>query len=434
MTSDMRFPSTLSLSQLVRTLVGSALRPLAVVVAVALLATACAGGSDPESAGDQVDITGGIGAEDSSSSTKSPVSLDTTDERAVAAENQVSVDERGTTHVSGARNLDSLIADGGEVSREALGFPDRSDESETLPGSATADTVVDDVPTQSIELDFVAADDVDDVVVVVDPTAPTDTVAPPPAETAAVPADVAPTPPPPPPRSTATTAGPSPLASLPFGPGEATVWVATAKPEVGFVPAHEAPGGLEFDVKYQYLDGTWIDYQMLNPTYFGGPLALLVVSGSPSDEWVQVQLPVRPTGTTAWVESRFFDFSENDWYVQVNVSNNQVRVWQGTELKTETAAVTGRSDRPTPLARTYIDEKVPGPNSAYGPWILTLASFSESVNTFGGALPKLALHGTHSPELMGQYASSGCIRLPNSVIQLLADTVPVGTRVDIVRS
>ena len=47
-------------------------------------------------------------------------------------------------------------------------------------------------------------------------------------------------------------------------------------------------------------------------------------------------------------------------------------------------------------------------------------------------MPKLALHGTNQPELMGQYVSSGCVRVPNEVISFIADSVPIGTIVEIV--
>ena len=136
---------------------------------------------------------------------------------------------------------------------------------------------------------------------------------------------------------------------------------------------------------------------------------------------------------TGWVNTTEYEWSSSDYYVKVNVGNNTVTVWRGDELIVDsTAVVTGDSGRTTPLASTYVDEIMPGPSGAYGPWLLSLGVFSDSINTFGGGLPKVALHGTNRPDLLGQYASNGCIRLPNDVISMLADEVPVGTRVDIV--
>jgi len=210
--------------------------------------------------------------------------------------------------------------------------------------------------------------------------------------------------------------------------------VVTAKSTTDFVPVYDAPGGTEYDLRYEYLNGDTVAYPLLNPTYFGGDLALLVVEGEPDDDFVKVSLPIRPSGATAWVRTNLFDWSTNRVHVEINVGTNTVTVWDGDELIITTAAVTGSSNRPTPKLTTYVDEKIRGLNSAYGPWMLSLAAFSESLNVFGAnnGLPKLAVHGTNQPQLMGQYASNGCIRVPNDVIEILADKVPVGARVDIV--
>jgi lipoprotein-anchoring transpeptidase ErfK/SrfK len=139
----------------------------------------------------------------------------------------------------------------------------------------------------------------------------------------------------------------------------------------------------------------------------------------------------------AWVKTDEFTWSSSDYYVQVDISTNTVKVWEGDEvIVDEVAVVTGDVGRETPVATTFIDEIMPGPSSAYGPWLLSLGVFSDAINTFGsaGGLPKVAIHGTNRPDLLGQYASNGCIRLPNDVISMLAEKVPVGTRVDLIRS
>ena len=112
-----------------------------------------------------------------------------------------------------------------------------------------------------------------------------------------------------------------------------------------------------------------------------------------------------------------------------------VNVFKGDDLLVEQIAVSGRESRPTPVVRAYIDEKISGPSlgPAYGTWVLSIAAFSESLGTFGGGgMPKLALHGTNQPDLIGQYISSGCVRVPNDIIDFIAETVPVGTIIDIV--
>lgn len=182
---------------------------------------------------------------------------------------------------------------------------------------------------------------------------------------------------------------------------------------------------------YQYLDGSVINYPLTNPTYFGSPLVLRVVSGSADDEMVQVALPTRPNGQTGWIKTADWSFTTSNWYIQINTGNNTVQVWQGEELKFNTQAVTGKSSTPTPRVTAFVDEKIVGPSGAYGPWLLSLGVFSNAHNTFGGGLPKIALHGTNNPELMGQYASNGCIRVTNEAITWIYNNVPVGTYVAI---
>jgi lipoprotein-anchoring transpeptidase ErfK/SrfK len=109
-----------------------------------------------------------------------------------------------------------------------------------------------------------------------------------------------------------------------------------------------------------------------------------------------------------------------------------VRVWDGEDLVAETGAVIGATRSPTPLGRFFVNDLVERwDGSAYGPWILSLSAFSEALDTFGGGVPVIAIHGTNRPELIGGAHSNGCIRIPNEVITVLAETVPIGTPVDI---
>ena len=72
---------------------------------------------------------------------------------------------------------------------------------------------------------------------------------------------------------------------------------------------------------------------------------------------------------------------------------------------------------------------MPGPSGAYGPLLISLGIFSNDLNSFGGSVPKIALHGTNNPSLMGQYASNGCIRVRNEIITQIAGLVQPGSKV-----
>ena len=208
------------------------------------------------------------------------------------------------------------------------------------------------------------------------------------------------------------------------GADETDAWlvtVATAHDEVTVPAMFDAPDGAAV---------TFTD-PVVNPTYFGTELALLVLDRD--DEWLEVQLPVRPNGTSAWVHEDEFELSSHRFHAEVQLAKHRVRVWDGDELLVDTSAVVGTDETPTPIGRFYVNDLVPSENPAgsYGPWILSLSAHSEVLDTFIDGRPVIAIHGTNRPDLLGTNSSNGCIRIPNDLVALLAETVPLGTPVDI---
>jgi lipoprotein-anchoring transpeptidase ErfK/SrfK len=63
--------------------------------------------------------------------------------------------------------------------------------------------------------------------------------------------------------------------------------------------------------------------------------------------------------------------------------------------------------------------------------VFPLNGYSEQLDTFDGGVPVIAMHGTNRPDLVGQAASNGCVRLPNEVITQLNEELPIGTQVEI---
>ncbi len=210
------------------------------------------------------------------------------------------------------------------------------------------------------------------------------------------------------------------------------VLTVTADPDVGTVIDSD-PQFREISL-YDGPDGDRLFYDLpvINPTWFGTELTLMVTEGEEGDDWVRVQVPVRPNGSEAWINTEGFTFSSHRYRAIVDLSEFAVEVFEGEDLIASTSAVIGRDSAPTPLGTYFINDKVEGDYGVYGSWILSLSAFSETLETFDNGLPVIAIHGTNSPELVGQAVSSGCVRVPDDVIQFLADELPLGTRVDIV--
>ncbi len=218
------------------------------------------------------------------------------------------------------------------------------------------------------------------------------------------------------PRATTTTT--APMESLPN-----ETWVAVATPSIERLETFDAPNG----------EPVYFEFGIFNPTYWETPLALRIVEGVGSDEWVKVALPVRPNGSEAWIRTAGFETFSHQVHAEVIVSSRTVRVYDDTELIAETEAVVGTDATPTPVGDFYVNDLLPRENAdgAYGPWIVSLSAFSEALETFSGGLPVIAIHGTNNPDLIGGAHSNGCIRIPNDVVTFLAENVPLGTPVRI---
>ena len=99
----------------------------------------------------------------------------------------------------------------------------------------------------------------------------------------------------------------------------------------------------------------------------------------------------------------------------------------------ESSAVIGKAETPTPLGTFFIAaKKENAPDEGFlGPWALVLSGYSEALDTFSGGLPVIAVHGTSRPDQVGQSLSNGCIRIPNDVVEFLAENVPLGAPITI---
>ncbi len=226
------------------------------------------------------------------------------------------------------------------------------------------------------------------------------------------------------PAAAAVAAAP---ANIPADAPAGGTFTHTLSAKVARPTLHTTPGGPAFTPTFngQALPA-------VNPTVFGNTLVYRVIAGAPGDAWAKVFVPARPNGTTAWVQTSQFNWGSSNRMLQINVSNNTVTIFEGSNVLLTTAAVTGKSSSRTPLANGWVEEIMAGPSSAYGPRLISLGIFSDALNSFGGSIPKIALHGTNNPSLMGQYASNGCIRVENSVINQIAGMMPLGSKVVIV--
>lgn len=195
--------------------------------------------------------------------------------------------------------------------------------------------------------------------------------------------------------------------------------LATAKATEGTVAVYSSPNDPQ---------PTW---SLGVPTEFGGLRHFLVIGES--GDWLEVQVPVRPNGSTGWVARSDVNLSPIQHRVVVDLSDRSLVVWEGDRIVLDTTGAIGRPSAPTPEGTFFIRDIFEwNPDSVYGPWVLALSSYSEVIDQINGGDAVVAIHGTNAPNKLGQAVSLGCIRLENDMVSLLAETVGPGTPIEIV--
>jgi lipoprotein-anchoring transpeptidase ErfK/SrfK len=169
-----------------------------------------------------------------------------------------------------------------------------------------------------------------------------------------------------------------------------------------------------------------------NPTFEGVPLVFGVKEQK--GDWLQVMIPERPNGSTAWVRTSDVQVRTVPNRILIELSKHRLSVWRGDQMLMESSVGVGTPRTPTPLGSFYVDVSVPFQNTGgpYGAYMLSVAGFSNVHITFAGGRGQIAIHGTNNLGSVGKDSSNGCLRLSNDVVLRVKDLAPTGTPVDIV--
>jgi len=171
---------------------------------------------------------------------------------------------------------------------------------------------------------------------------------------------------------------------------------------------------------------------MSNPREEDG-LPLDFVVRARQGEWIKVQLPVRPNFTHGWVRVRDVELSGLPYRIVVELCAHRLTVFKDGQVVMREVVAVGKAQYPTPTGEFYVDYIYPfSMRSGYGPWLLSIAGFSNVLKNFAGGRGQLALHGTAARSSLGRDASHGCVRLRPEASTALAKMVKPGTPVSIV--
>lgn len=168
-----------------------------------------------------------------------------------------------------------------------------------------------------------------------------------------------------------------------------------------------------------------------NPTAEGMSLVFLVLKSQ--GDWLQVRIPSRPNGATAWIRRADVFLRNVPNHIVVDLSDRQLTVLHVNQVVGQFRIAIGAPSAPTPTGSFYVDALVRLPNdtTAYGSGQLSVTAFSDVYQSFGGGPGEIAIHGTNNPALIGGTVSHGCIRMLNADWLTVANLASTGTPVQI---
>lgn len=182
---------------------------------------------------------------------------------------------------------------------------------------------------------------------------------------------------------------------------------------------------------YETADAETPMFQLTNPTHESQLLSFLVVEEQ--DDRLRVLLPMRPNGSSAWIEADQVAVHPVEHRIVVDVTENLLSVYEGLKLVFREHVATGAASTPTPTGSFYVDFALfPAPFPEYENGMISLAAFSEVHQTFAGGIGQLAIHGWSDASVMGQNRSNGCVRVTPDMIERLKPFIEPGVPVDIV--
>jgi len=178
---------------------------------------------------------------------------------------------------------------------------------------------------------------------------------------------------------------------------------------------------------------TPLGYTLSNPTYFGNPLALLVVQDQ--GDWLEVALPARPNQTSGWVRADDVVVVDLDARIELDLATTELVAWVGGEEILRTQTSIGSDANRTPEGTYYITDIIPRDryrgalDPSIGEWAFGTSAYSEDLETFGCAncVPVIAIHTYLDPAAAGQRTTNGCVHLTGEQMALLAGALPPAT-------
>ena len=158
------------------------------------------------------------------------------------------------------------------------------------------------------------------------------------------------------------------------------------------------------------------------------PEAFLVLGQQPG--WLQVELPVKPNGSTGWIPASAVHLRTDATFIRVWQSQFRLEYYVGGQLLKSFSVAVGAPRTPTPNGNFFVWASEAYNHAPYTPGIFALSGFSPVLDNWPGG-GRAGIHGWTDTSITGTRASHGCVRMRPADFAQILTVVPLGTPVQI---
>jgi hypothetical protein len=216
------------------------------------------------------------------------------------------------------------------------------------------------------------------------------------------------------------------LAALPMATTFATISAAPPDPAPTAVPSGRLVHPVATIAAYTAPGGAAI--AAVPPTELVSDTWLPVVAEQPG--WVQVLLPSRPNGSTAWIvlDERVTS-AQSSYRIVVDRAHFALSVIADGAVIGHWTVGVGKTGAVTPATRTFLLASIKDTHPTFSPIVLPTGAHSDTYQSYGGGPGTVGIHTWPDPGVYGRASSDGCIRVPPAALHVISTQVPIGSPV-----
>jgi lipoprotein-anchoring transpeptidase ErfK/SrfK len=161
-----------------------------------------------------------------------------------------------------------------------------------------------------------------------------------------------------------------------------------------------------------------------------GQREALLVTDASVPGWYQVELPVKPNGSTGWIQASSVSTRTVTYFIRVHQSQFKLDLFNNGALQQTFTVAVGAPSTPTPTGNFFVWASQDWSSAPYAVGIFALSGFSPVLDNWPGG-GRAGIHGWQDTSILGTRASHGCVRMGPADFAKLMHSVPLGTPVEI---